>query len=187
MDDSQILALYGARNPDAIAQTSQKYGSYCFSIANNILQNDQDAEECVNDTWLRAWNAIPPSKPNRLSLFLARITRNLSFDRYHARTAYKRGGSELTLVLDELAECVPGQSDVAGEYEYKELVQHIRQFVRSLPERDCNVFLRRYFYTETAAEIARRYGMTENHVLVILNRTRKKLKIHLKKEALIYE
>ncbi len=187
MEDSQIITLYWERDPDAIAETNRKYGSYCFSIANHILQNDQDSEECVNDTWLRAWNAIPPQKPARLSLFLAKITRNLSFDRFQARTAEKRGGGELTLVLEELAQCLPGQSDVAREYEYKELVESIRRFAANLPRRDCNVFLRRYFYTETVAEIAKRYGMTENHVMVILSRTRKKLKIQLNKEALLYE
>lgn len=187
MEDQRIIALFWERDADAIAQTSKKYGRYCFSIANNILHSDQDAEECVNDTWLHAWNAIPPQKPTRLQMFLAKITRNLAFDRFSARTAGKRGGGEMQLVLDELAECLADETDVASEYEYRELCRSVRQFTDALPRRDRNVFLRRYFFTDSVAQIAARYGLTENHVSVILSRTRKKLKLHLQKEGLVDE
>ena len=183
MEDRQIVELYWQKNPDAISETANKYGAYCFAIAENILHNPEDSEECVNDTWLHAWNAMPPQRPGVLRMFLAKITRNLSFDRFSARNAEKRGGGEIALVLDELAECLAGRTDVEAAYEGKELEQCIRRFVRALPERDGNVFLRRYFFTEPVAAIAERYGLTENHVMVILNRTRKKLKLELIKEG----
>ena len=187
MEDSRIVELYWQKNADAIKETDSKYGAYCFAIADNILHNKEDAEECVNDTWLNAWNAMPPQKPTKLQMFLAKITRNLSFNRYRARSTEKRGSGEITLILDELAECLAGESDVVSEYEAKELVQCIQLFVRALPERDANVFVRRYFFTEPVATIASRYGLTESNVTVILHRTRKKLKAHLIKEGFFHE
>lgn len=187
MDDSRIVELYCQRNADAVKETDNKYGAYCFAIADNILHNKEDSEECVNDTWLNTWNAIPPQKPTKLQMFLAKITRNLSFNRYNARSAEKRGGGEIVLVLDELAECLAGEADVESEYEAKELGQCIRYFVRALSERDGNVFVRRYFFTEPVAKIAKRYGLTENNVMVILSRIRKKLKAHLVKEGFFSE
>ncbi len=181
MEDSQIIELYWQKDADAISETANKYGAYCFTIAENILHNTEDSEECVNDTWLHAWNAIPPQRPAMLRMFLARITRNLSFDRLGAKNAKKRGGGEITFVLDELAECLSNGADVETAYESKELGQCIRHFVRALPERDGNVFVRRYFFTEPVADIAKRYGLTENNVMTILSRTRKKLKAHLLK------
>ena len=123
MEDGQIIDLYWQRNTDAITETDIKYGAYCFTIAHNILNSREDSEECVNDTWLRAWNAMPPRKPDRLQMFLAKITRNLSFNRYNARTADKRGGGEIVLVLDELAECLASESDTESAYRLKELEQ----------------------------------------------------------------
>ena len=187
MEDNQIVELYFQRKADAIKETDSKYGSYCFAIADNILHNREDSEECVNDTWLSAWNAMPPQRPNMLRMFLAKITRNLSFNRFHARNAEKRGGGEINLVLDELAECIANESDTENEYLAKELEQCIRLFVRELPEREGNVFVRRYFFTEPVSMIAKRYGMTENNVMVTLSRTRKKLKAHLEKEGYFSE
>ena len=183
MEDSQIIELYWQKDTDAISESANKYGAYCFAIADNILRSNEDSEECVNDTWLRAWNAMPPQRPNVLRMFLARITRNLSLDRFYARNAEKRGGGEIILVLDELEECLADRTDVEAAYEGKELAQCIRHFVQMLPERDGNVFVRRYFFTEPIAAIADRYGLTENHVMVILSRTRKKLKLELMKEG----
>ena len=187
VEDSQIIELYWQKNTDAIKETDIKYGAYCFTVANNILQNKEDSEECVNDTWLNAWNAMPPKRPNRLQMFLAKITRNLSFNRYHAQTAKKRGGGEIVLVLEELSECLVSESDVESSYEGKALGECIRLFVRNLPERDGNVFVRRYFFTESVSAIAKRYGLTENNVMVILSRTRQKLKAHLIKEEYFCE
>ena len=187
MEDSQIIELYFMRKEEAIKETDSKYGSYCFSIAENILHNTEDSEECVSDTWLKAWNAMPPERPTVLRMFLAKITRNLSFNRFHARNAEKRGGGEIHLVLEELAECIANESDTESEYLAKELEQSIRSFVRKLPEREGNVFVRRYFFTEPVAVIAKRYHMTENNVMVILSRTRGKLKAHLSKEGYFSE
>ena len=182
MEDNQIIELYWQKNADAISETASKYGAYCFAVAESILRNTEDSEECVNDTWLRAWNAIPPQRPDALRMFLAKITRNLAFNRFNARNAEKRGGGEIALVLDELGECLGG-ADTEAAYEAQELRRCIRHFVRSLPEREGNVMARRYFYAEPVADIARRYGLTENNVMVILSRTRKKLKAHLLKEG----
>lgn len=183
MEDSQIIELYWQKNADAISETSSKYGAYCYTIANNILHSAEDAEECVNDTWLNAWNAMPPQKPNVLRMFLAKITRSLSINRFNARSAEKRGGGEIILVLDELVDCLAGKISVESEYEVKELEQCIRRFVRGLTERDGNIFVRRYFFTEPVSAIAERYGLTENNIAVILSRTRKKLRLKLAKEG----
>lgn len=183
MEDTQIIALYWEKNADAISETAKKYGAYCLAVAENILHNAEDSEECVNDTWLHAWNAIPPQRPKVLRMFLAKITRNLSFDRFRARSAEKRGGGELALALDELGECLGGGAEAEAACEAKELGQCVRRFVRALPEREGNVLVRRYFFAESAADIARRYGLSENNVMVILSRTRKKLKAHLLKEG----
>lgn len=183
MEDSQIVELYLQKNADAISETSSKYGPYCFTIANNILHSPEDSEECVNDTWLHVWNAIPPQRPNVLRMFLAKITRNLSLKRFEAKSAEKRGGGEITLVLDELAECVAGGADVEAAYEARELETCVQRFVRSLPERERDVFVRRYFFTESTSSIAERYGLTANNIGVILSRTRKKLKHELMKEG----
>lgn len=183
MEDAQIVELYWQKNADAISETANKYGAYCFTIADNILHSTEDSEECVNDTWLHAWNAMPPQRPNVLRMFLAKITRNLSFNRFSARNVEKRGGGEIILVLDELGECLASGADTEATYEAKELRQCIRHFVRALPERDGNVLVRRYFFADTVADIAKRYALTESNVMVILSRTRKKLKAYLLKEG----
>ncbi len=187
MDDQQIVELYWQRNPDAIEQSRKKYGSYCFSVANNILGNCEDSEECVNDTWLHAWNGIPPHKPKVLRMFLAKIARNMAFNRFKLRSAKKRGSGEITSVLDELSECLVNESDVESELIAQELGICIQQFVRNLPTREGDIFSRRYFFTEPISDIAKGYGLTVNHTMVILSRTRNKLKKHLIKEGYIHE
>lgn len=185
--DSQIIELYWNRDAKAIDASMERYGAYCFSIASSILNDAQDAEECVNDTWLRAWNAIPPTRPTMLKVFLAKITRHLSFDRYKAGKALKRGSGNTALVLDELAECIAAETDVEGLVNAKELGAVINQFVASLPEREQNLFIRRYFFSEPIRVIARRYDMNENHVNVTLSRIRKRLRSHLSKEGYFNE
>ena len=186
MDDEKIIELYFSRNEDAISETSRKYGGYCFSIANNILADRYDSDECVNSTWFRAWNSMPPTRPNVLKLFLARITRSLAFNRFTERTAIKRGGGEMSLVLDELSECV-GDGDAASEAELNELKRAVAAFVKTLPERERNVLVRRCFYTESIESIAERYGVSGSGVMSALSRARKKLRDHLKKEGFINE
>ena len=185
MEDSKIIDMFWQRDENAISETGRKYGEYCRSIAYNILQNNEDSEECVNDTWLKAWNSIPPQKPGNFKMYLAKITRNLSFNRYNSNNAQKRGGGEMTLVLDELTECIIDKTDVEQEYIGKELKEYILGFVRTLPERERNLFVRRYFYVDTVSEIAKRYSLTENNVMVILSRTRKLLKMKLEKGGYI--
>ena len=183
MEDREIVNLYWERNSNAIKETASKYGGYCKTIAKNILGNNEDAEECVNDTYLNTWNSIPPNRPNVLSTYLGKITRNLSFDRFRHRHADKRGGGEIELVLDELGECVSGADSVEQEVEKKELVRAINSFLDTLPQEKCNIFLCRYWYAISISEIATRFGMSEGNVSVTLNRIRSKLKNHLKERG----
>ena len=183
MEDREIIALYWARKEQALEETDAKYGSYCRTVAWNILRSREDSEECVNDTWLRAWNAIPPQKPGILSSFLARITRNLSLDRYKAARTDKRGGGRVTVALEELEHCLPGQFSVEQAMEDAELAQLLDRFLRSLPERDRCIFLRRYWYLDPLADIACRYRMAEGTVKSALHRTRKKLRAQLEREG----
>lgn len=183
MEDSVIIDLYWHRDEMAISHSADKYGRYCFKVAEEILSNPEDSEECVNDTWLRAWNAIPPQRPDVLRMFFAKITRNLAFDRYKARVAEKRGGGEITLVLSELAECIPGGTSPEEQVVMQQLRQSVAAFTRGLPKREANVFARRYFFAESVSAISRRYDLTEAHVYVMLSRIRRKLKTHLQKEG----
>ncbi len=183
MDDTKIIDLYFARDERAIDETDRKYGPYCRAIAMRILCNTQDSEECVSDTWLRAWHAMPPQRPSILSSFLGRITRNLSFDRRRNQTAQRRGGGSLTLALDELSECVPSAVLVEHALEEKELASLIDRFLRTLPERECSIFLRRYWYVDSIEEIAARYALKPNTVKSILFRTREKLRTVLREEG----
>ncbi len=185
MEDRTIVDLYWQRSERAVPETVAKYGPYCRAIAERILGSREDAEECVNDTWLAAWNAIPPGRPVLLRPYLAKIARNLAFDRYRRETAAKRGGGELPLVLDELAECLADASDTEKAVEAEELGRAVRAFIRGLPEREGNVFLRRYFFNESAEAIADRYGMTAGNVRAVLSRTRGKLKARLTEEGLL--
>lgn len=187
MQDKRIIELYWARDTEAIVQSGRKYGSYCFSVAKNILENHEDAEECVNDTWFDAWNAMPPHRPKVLRMFFAKITRRISLDRWRRRMSQKRGSGETPAVLEELAECIAGESDLEEEIIANELAECIRVFLRMLPARDCDVFLRRYFFTESISEISAGYGLTNNHTSVILNRTRNKLKTYLAGEGYFNE
>lgn len=183
MDDLQIIELYNQRDETAIRETDIKYGRYCFGIAYNILSDAQDAQECVNDTWLKTWNSIPPQKPNCLKLFLAKIARNLSLDCYKKKHREKRGGGEIALALEEVDAFLAGSTDVSSELEQKEFMQTLNRFLRTLPERECNIFIRRYFYMASTAEIAEKYGLREGNVRMILSRTRKKLKNLLEREG----
>lgn len=184
MEDQKIIDLYWARQESALEHTEKKYGAYCRTIAHNILRNREDSEECVSDTWLHAWNAMPPRRPEVLSAFLGKITRNLSIDRWKAAHADKRGGGNVPAALSELEECVPSQHRVESALDEKALTQAIDAFLRTLPERECNVFLRRYWYTDSVRQVAQRYGLNENNVKSILYRTREKLRTYLEQEGI---
>lgn len=183
MDDFGIITLFWAREERALEETNRKYGSYCWTIAHNILRSREDAEECVNDTWLRAWNAMPPHRPSILSSFLGRITRNLSLDRYKAGHTEKRGGGRMVVALDELEDCLPSRNEVEKTLDDVELARCIDRFLRNLPEKECCVFMRRYWYVDAVAEIAHRYHMAEGTVKSMLSRTRRKLQAYLEAEG----
>lgn len=185
MKDMEIINMYWDRDERAITESQSCYGNYCHSIAYRILRDQEDSEECVNDTWLRAWNAIPPNRPNRLAVFLGTITRNLSFDRWKYKNAHKRGKGEMEIALDELVECVPDSYSVEDQVETAQLAQTINAFLHTLPERDCNVFLRRYWYVEEYSEIARRYGMKLGTVKTVLFRVRQQLRQYLEKQGML--
>ena len=180
MEDRDIIEMYFARNEKAISETADKYGSYCGSIAMNILSSREDTEECLADTWLRAWNCIPPHRPNLLRVFLGKITRNLALDRYKARTAEKRAGGEFAMSLDELDECI----GAVDERESAEIGESISRFLRTQPKETRSVFVCRYFYCDSIADIAKRFGISEAKVKTLLFRTRNKLKIHLEGEGI---
>ncbi len=183
--DAEILDLYWARDERALTESQKTYGAYCHSIAWHILYDREDADECVNDTWFRAWNALPPGKPDRLGLFLGTITRNLSLDRWKRQRRGKRGGGVVPVALDELAECIPDSRDTESIVEAARLQRLVDAFLHTLSERDCNVFLRRYWYAEEYGEIAKRYGLRLNTVKTILFRTRGRLKAYLQKEGVV--
>lgn len=185
MTDSELLSLYFDREESAIAATQELYGSYCAAVARNILDRPEDIEEILSDTWLRAWNTIPPQKPKNLKFYLARITRNLSFDRFRSQKCDKRGGGELPLALQELSECIPSPHHPDDTLAAKELQAAVNRFLYTLPQRDRSVFLLRYFYAEPTEAIALRYGIRPALVRTVLSRTRKKLKTHLIQEELL--
>ena len=183
MEDHAIIDLYWAREEQALVETQRKYGSYCWTIAHNILKNREDTEECVNDTYMRAWNAIPPQRPAALQAFLGKITRNLCLDRYKSGKAGKRGGGQMALALEELSYCISGGEDPAQRMEASEVGQVLDRFLRTLSEKECCVFMRRYWYVDSIPEIARRYHMAEGSVKSSLYRTRQKLKEFLLQEG----
>lgn len=181
MDDRKIIELYFARDEEGLRKTDEIYGKYCKSIARNILSSDEDAEEVFNDTLLRAWNSIPPEEPKSLKVYLGTLARNISFDRYRKMTAEKRGGCDVALCLEEAEEFLADTKSVSDEYEKREFSKLLNRFLHSLPERECDIFVRRYFNFDSTADIARRFALKEANVLVILSRTRKKLKKALEK------
>ena len=185
MDDKQIVDLYWAREETAINETALKYGSYCHSIAYTILQNQQDAQECVNDTYMDAWNTMPPNRPSVLSTFLGKITRRISIDRWRIKNAKKRGGDEITLALDELEECVGSSHDVELEVQRKELAATMHSFLDRLPQTERRIFLLRYWYLEPIRSIANQYGFSQSKVASMLHRIRGKLRKYLEKEGYV--
>ena len=181
MEDEKIVMLYWERNESAIRETEEKYGKYCFCIADNILHCKEDSEECVNDTWVRAWNAMPPERPTLLQAFLGKITRNLALDRYSFDRTLKRG-SEVDQIADEYWQCIP--SDEPSLADQTALHAAINGFLGSLSSTHRIVFMQRYWYFCTVGEIARSMEMSESTVKVTLLRTRNKFKEYLEKEGI---
>ena len=185
MEDKQIVALYWERSEQAITETDTKYGAYCRTIAGNILTDELDTEECVSDTYLRAWNTMPPQKPAILSAFLGKITRNLSLDRFRTRNAQKRGAGQTVLALSELEECIPASSTTEEIVELQLLTGIIERFLRTLSDEKRRIFLQRYWYLMPVREIAHQNSMSESKITSMLHRTRKELRICLEKEGIL--
>lgn len=185
MDDNLIIDLFLERTENAISEVSKKYERYCHSIAYRILYSNEDAEECVNDTWLRTWNAIPPARPNRLSTFLGKITRNLSLNRYEKMNTEKRGGGMVEIAISELEHCIPSDTSVEDEIEEIYITELINRFLDTLPIKSRNVFVQRYWYLCSITDISTDLGISENTVKSILFRTRNQLKQHLRKEGVL--
>lgn len=183
MTDEQIIALYWARSEMAIRETDKAYGRYFHYIAHGILRNHEDAEEIVNDTYLKAWNSIPPARPDHLKAFLGRITRQLSINRLEQTTAQKRGGGQYLLALEELEECIPDGNDGADLVRLTALQDSLNRFLRSLSPDARRVFIRRYWYMHAISEIAENLSMSESKVKSLLMRTREKLKKYLIQEG----
>lgn len=181
LPDSDIVSLYFDRSEEAILQSQRKYGTTCYRIAYNILHDHEDAEECVSDTWLRAWGAIPPERPTRLGAWLATVTRRLALSRYEYKTAAKRyGGVEAS--LEELSECVAeGSLTMADEVA---ISNAINGFLSSLPTRTRMLFMRKYWYMDSITDMAAAFGMSESAVKITLHRTREKFRKYLEKEGI---
>ena len=178
MDDERIIELFFERNEQAIKELDLKYGKVCHTVSYNILHNVQDVEECVNDAYLGAWNAIPPQHPNPLLTFLCKIVRNLSIKRHHMNTAQKRN-SAYDVSLDELEGCLASPSTAETDLEIKQLTHTIENFLASLTVENRVIFMRRYWFSDTYEQIAERVGITEKNVSVRLTRIRKQMRDYL--------
>lgn len=183
MTDSEIIELYMLRDERAIVETQRLYGNYCEKIARNILGNLQEAQECVNAVYLKVWESIPPRHPDIFAAYLAKITRNSALSMYRKNAAEKRGSGTVPLILDELSEIVEDKTDVAKTAEDRELIAEINRFLGELPEKNRRVFVMRFVCCESVRVIAERMGFSEGNVSITLNRTKKLLKQHLKKEG----
>ena len=187
MEDKGIVDLYWKRDEKAISETADKFGRYCFSIAYNILSDTEDAEESVNDTYLNAWNSMPPHRPAILSTFLGKITRFISLKKWRSKHTQKRGGGNFDLAYEELSECIPAESTVESELEKAEIAKIVNSFLDTLSVCEQSVFVCRYWYFDSISSIADQFGFSESKVKSMLHRTRNKLKTKLSKEGVLNE
>ena len=187
MEDREIVALYWQRDQRAIAETAAKYGRYCGAIAANILSSPEDVEESLNDTWMHAWNSMPPHRPKVLSSFLGKLTRYICLKRWRESHSQKRGGGQVALVLDELAGCISGGESPERALQAKELAGILNTFLAALPRTERDVFLRRYWYLDPISAISQRFGFSQSKVKTMLWRTRGKLRTQLEKEGVFDE
>ena len=183
MEDGAIVDLYWARSQQAITESEKKYGPYCHTIARRILDREEDAEECVNDTWLRAWNAMPPQRPGILSAFFGKLARNLSLDRWRRLRAAKRGGDRVEVALHELEDCIPDRHSPDEALEAGETAALISAFLRRQRPEDRALFVRRYFHLEPLGELGARFGLSEGQVKSRLHRMRGRLRLELEREG----
>ncbi len=182
MQEENLIHQFIERNEEAISESKQRYASYCLAIAQNILTDREDAEECLNDALLAAWNSIPPHRPENLKTYLGKLTREISIDRFRKKNAQKRIPSGFVIPFEELEEMI-GRSEVAASVEESELSRRISLFLRSLKEHERNVFIRRYWYCDSVESICARFGFGKSRVLMMLKRTRDRLAGYLKKEG----
>ncbi|HBB71804.1 MAG TPA: RNA polymerase subunit sigma-70 [Ruminococcus sp.] len=182
MEDQQIIEMYLKRNEDAISQTERKYTKYCRSIAVRILHISEDADEALNDTWLAAWNSIPPHIPGCLQTFLGKLTRNISLKRVRSEKAMKRGAAEVRAVFEEVADWLQSDQNVEQQVSEQALADEIDHFLDRISETERNVFVRRYWYMQSITEIADYHGFSESKVKSMLFRIRKKLYAKLKEK-----
>ena len=187
LEDEKIIELYFERNETAIDETANKYGNYLYKIAYNILSDNEDSEESVNDTYLGAWNSIPPEKPKIFSAFLSKITRYISLNKIRNKNAEKRGNGEIALAFEEIEECIPSKSSVISEIETKELARMISDYLKSLPKTERIIFVRRYYYFDSISDICEKFGFSKSKTSSLLYRTRKKIMSYLKKEGVFDE
>ena len=187
MEDEKIIELYFERNETAIDETANKYGNYLYKIAYNILSDNEDSEESLNDTYLGAWNSIPPEKPKIFSAFLSKITRYISLNKIRNKNAEKRGNGEIALAFEEIEECIPSKSSVISEIETKELARMISDYLKSLPKTERIIFVRRYYYFDSISDICEKFGFSKSKTSSLLYRTRKKIMSYLKKEGVFDE
>ena len=185
MDDNKILDLFFQREENAIEVAKLKYGGRLYSTAMNILNSKEDAEECVNDTLFKVWGVIPPQRPKFLGAFLAKITRNLALNKWEARGAAKRGGTEVNLMLSELGDCIPSSGGTEVDYEGGLVIEAINGYLGSMDQNARITFVRRYFYGDSISIISQNFNMTESKIKSMLFRARKKLKTHLEKEGIV--
>lgn len=185
MNDRQIVEMYWSRDEKAVNETAKKYGSYCYTIAFGILHNQEDSKESVNDTYMSAWNSMPPNKPKILKTFLGKITRRISIDRWRRKTAQKRGEGERPEVLGELSECIAENGNPVNEIEKKLLNETVNDFIKGLKDTEQKVFMCRYWYADSVESIAKQFGFTQSKVKSMLMRSRLKLKKRLTEEDLI--
>ncbi len=183
MDDKEIILLFNLRNEEGLAEAAKKHGAVCRKTAEKILSSQQDIEECVNDALMQAWNSIPPQRPSNLAAFLVTITRNIAFNRWKHQQRCKRGGGQITLVLDELSDCIHSSEDVEEAIDKRLLVQAMEKFLDSLSYDARTIFVQRYIAMLSVSEIAEQYQLSESKVKVTLMRVRKRLRKYLKQEG----
>ncbi len=184
MNDEQIIELYFQRSESAISETDKKYGAGCRRLTFNILGSREDSEECVNDTYLKCWNTMPPKRPPELKLFIAKIARNIALNMRRAVGTLKRGGGFLAVDMEEVSECLPSRSNVEQEVDEATAAKAIDRFLASLDREKQIIFVRRYWYFCTITEIANDLGLSESKVKMTLSRTREKLREYLGKEGI---
>lgn len=183
--DDRILNMFWERDERALETVAERYGRYCWSVAYGILKNREESDDCVNETYLKLWESIPPNRPDNLKAYIARIAKNIALNALRSLQTQSRGGGELTVVLDELSECVASSDNVEQKAINKELIKAINKFLKTLPQKKRDIFVLRYWYVMSISDIAKRYGCSENSVSVTISRTRKTLTEFLRKRGMI--